>query len=253
MKHLIRTGICLFMTCCLLLAGLTGCGEPEQKKSGQPLSVAFITDLSAIEDHSYNAAIWEGAEKFAENRQIACSHYSADRFFSESSSEKSGSEADEQELRESAIKQAVQDGAALILCAGESYAVPVYHMQMSYPETSFVLIDAEPHSETGEKSVGPRTCTASFAEEEAGYMAGYAAVKDGDRLLGFMGGKEEPAVCRFGYGFVQGAEAAAAELNLPKNEVKIRYAYMNTYAVDPAVLAQAAKWYKDGITCIFAC
>jgi basic membrane protein A and related proteins len=53
-----------------------------------------------------------------------------------------------------------------------------------------------------------------YAEEQVGFLAGYAAVKEGFTKLGFMGGMAVPAVVRFGYGFVQGAEYAAAELDV---------------------------------------
>ena len=39
-------------------------------------------------------------------------------------------------------------------------------------------------------------------------MAGYAAVKLGYKHLGFLGGMKVPAVTRFGYGYVQGANEA---------------------------------------------
>ena len=55
----------------------------------------------------------------------------------------------------------------------------------------------------------------AFKEEQCGYLAGYAAVKEGFTKLGFTGGGggTNPACCRYGYGFVQGADAAAKELD----------------------------------------
>ena len=88
-----------------------------------------------------------------------------------------------------------------------------------------------------------------FAEEEAGYLAGYAAVKEGYTKLGFLGGQEIPSVKRYGYGFVQGAAAAAAE---KEKKVEIRYQYTGSNDASDAAKDTAASWYKDGTLVIFA-
>jgi len=92
-----------------------------------------------------------------------------------------------------------------------------------------------------------------FAEEQAGFLAGYAIVKDGFKNLGFLGGREFPAVVSYGYGFVQGAEFAAKELDLNPGEVTVRYDYAGTFEPTPESQAKAASWYNDGIEVIFAC
>ena len=82
-------------------------------------------------------------------------------------------------------------------------------------------------------------------------MAGYAAVKLGYKNLGFLGGMAVPAVIRFGYGFVQGADAAAAELGL--TDVEVKYAYGNQFYGDADITAAMDTWYQDGTEVVFAC
>lgn len=55
-----------------------------------------------------------------------------------------------------------------------------------------------------------------YAEEQAGYLAGYAAVNEGYTQLGFMGGIAVPAVIRYGYGFIQGADATGVSADIVK-------------------------------------
>jgi basic membrane protein A len=91
-----------------------------------------------------------------------------------------------------------------------------------------------------------------YNEAQAGFLAGYAAVQDGYRSLGFLGGEKQSNVAYYGSGFVQGAECAAAELGLGKDEVTVRYDYLETNEISPSVMAAASQWYEDGCELIFA-
>ena len=93
---------------------------------------------------------------------------------------------------------------------------------------------------------------AVYQEELCGYMAGYAAVKLGYKQLGFLGGMAVPAVVRYGYGFVQGVNAAATELNIA-DQVSVKYVYGNKFAPAPEITAVMDTWYKGGTEVVFAC
>ena len=92
---------------------------------------------------------------------------------------------------------------------------------------------------------------AIYKEELCGYMAGYAAVKLGYKNLGFLGGMAVPAVVRYGYGFVQGVDAAAAELKL--TDVKVNYIYGGQFFGDADITAVMDTWYNGGTEVVFAC
>ena len=81
-------------------------------------------------------------------------------------------------------------------------------------------------------------------------MAGYAAVKLGYTKLGFLGGMAVPAVVRFGYGYVQGVDAAAKELGIT---VDMNYAYGNQFFGDADITAVMDTWYQGGTEIVFAC
>ncbi len=150
------------------------------------------------------------------------------------------------------IEQAVNAGAKVIVTPGFLFEEPIFIAQDMYPDVHFVLIDGNPHSaDYSEFRTEKNAVGIVFAEEQAGFLAGYAAVKDGYTKLGFMGGMAVPAVIRFGYGFVQGAELAALEMGI--EGLVMNYHYTGGFAATPEAQALAAAWYADGIEVIFAC
>ena len=110
----------------------------------------------------------------------------------------------------------------MIILPGANFETTAYAAQSAYPDVYFLIIDGVPHDGNDNYATSANTVSIIFAEEEAGYLAGYAAVKEGYKNLGFMGGQELPSVKRYGYGFVQGAAAAAAE---NEEKVTVRYNY----------------------------
>jgi len=157
-----------------------------------------------------------------------------------------------------AIDLAVQGGAKVIVTPGFLFEVPVYHAQDRYPDVKFILIDGSPNDgdySTGAPNakVGDNTVAVNYSEEQSGFLAGYAVVKDGYRKLGFMGGMAVPAVIRYGMGYVQGAEYAAQELGLPDRSITLNYFYTGVFAPSPDIQTRAAAWYNDGIEAIFSC
>ena len=129
----------------------------------------------------------------------------------------------------------------------------VFIAQDKYPEVMFILLDGTPHDANYEEfKTGPNVYAVVYAEEQVGYLAGYAAVVDGFRNLGYQGGMAVPAVCCYGFGFVQGADDAAKELGLAKGDVKLMYNYSGDFADTPASQTRAAGWYQAGTEVIFA-
>ena len=112
----------------------------------------------------------------------------------------------------------------------------------------FVFIDGWP------AAVWSNVAPIAFAEEQSGYLAGYAAVKDGFTKLGFMGGGggTNPACCRYGYGFAQGVSAAAKEMGVTV-ELKYSWQYGASFQASAELQTMASGWYENGTEIIFAC
>jgi len=224
--------LCLVLA--LSLTMLAGCGK------GSGFELALVTDLGTIDDKSFNQGSWEGLKKYATEHNKTYQYYQP-------------SEATNAAYLE-AIDLAVKGGAKVIVTPGFLFEVPVYMAQTRYPDVKFVLLDGEPHTEDyATYKTEANTLCILYAEEQAGFMAGYAAVKDGFTKLGFQGGMAVPAVIRYGYGFLQGAEAAAREMGLPEGSISVMYNYSGDFAATPENQARAAGWYQSGTEVIFAC
>ncbi|MGE4272155.1 MAG: BMP family protein [Desulfitobacterium sp.] len=236
----------------LLLVALmvTGCGSTATKnppsagtnteapKDG--FEIALITDKGNIDDKSFNQGSWEGVVEFAEANNVTHKYYKPE-------------EASDTGYL-AAIDLAVTGGAKVIVTPGFLFEVPIFEAQTRYPEVKFILLDGTPHT-ADYKTFETKENVASvlYAEEESGYLAGYAAVMDGMTKLGFMGGMAVPAVQAFGYGYLQGAEAAAAELGLADGAVSAIYHYTGDFAETDTNKATAKTMYQGGTELIFAC
>lgn len=234
MRCLKKTGFALLI--CLFTAMVVACGAKAEEE--QVLyEIAMLSNTGSIEDGSFNQSVWRGIEAFVEEEPVSYKSYlttedSTDAF-----------------LR--TIDEAVEGGAKIIIAAGSTFAEAIYQAQEEYPEISFVLMDGQPQGkEPSDIVVDKNTVAVLFAEEQVGFLAGYGAVKEGYRNLGFMGGKELASVKRFGYGFIQGAQKAAEEQGA---KIQLRYTYAGTFARNEAVEQRAADWYAGGTEVIFAC
>lgn len=206
------------------------CGSSKEK-----IQIALITDGGTIEDDSYNQSAWEGIEKYALEHAKTYAYYQP-------------KEPDTKAYLNS-IKEAVKDGASIIFCTSYLQEEAVYQAQETYKKVSFVLIDGVPHDKDfSDYTIKSNTLSVQFEEEEAGFLAGYAAVRDGNTSLGFMGGIPEESVIRYGYGFVQGADYAAIEMGV---NVTVNYCYTDTFFENESVKELAAKWYTEGVQVIF--
>lgn len=216
-------------------AATTEAAASESSADGYEL--ALVTDLGTIDDKSFNQGAWEGLKKYADENGISYKYYQPQEGTTDSYIE--------------TIGLAVEGGAKLVVCPGYLFEEPVYTVQEKYPDVTFILLDGEPHNaDYSDYKTGDNVMAILFQEDQPGYLAGYAAVKDGMTKLGFMGGMAVPAVVRYGYGFVQGADAAAAEMGV---DVTVMYNYTGAFAATPEAQAMAASWYQNGTEVIFGC
>jgi len=217
-----------------------GCSRKQSGAAGETFELALVTDLGTIDDKSFNQGAWEGLVQYASEKNISHKYYQP------------AEQSDDAYL--TAIDLAVRGGAKVIVTPGFLFEAPVFIAQDRYPNVNFILVDGSPHSaDYSAFKTGPNTVGVHYAEDQAGFLAGYAAVKDGNRSLGFVGGMAVPAVVRFGYGFIQGAEFAAVELGLAPGAITVNYHYTGAFAATPEAQTLAASWYNSGVDVIFAC
>ncbi len=204
---------------------------------GKTYEIALITDKGNIDDKSFNQGAWEGVVEFAKANKISHKYYKPE-------------EASNDGYLAS-IDLAVKGGAKIVVTPGYLFEVAVYQAQTKYPDVKFILLDGEPHTaDYATFETKSNVASVMYAEEQSGYLAGYAAVKDGYTKLGFMGGMAVPAVQAFGYGYLQGAEAAANELGV---NVDVKYHYTGNFEENDTNKATAKTMFEGGTEVIFAC
>ena len=206
------------------------------KNKSSNYELALITDMGSIDDKSFNQGSWEGLKKYAEEKGITYKYYKPT--------------AKDTDSKIDSILLAVSAGAKLVVTPGYLFEPAIYKAQDEYPEVNFVILDGTPQDGTyTDFRIEKNVYSVFYAEEQAGFLAGYGAVKDGYTNLGFMGGMAVPAVVRFGYGFVQGVNYAAKEFGI--RNVKVDYTYLGGFNPSPEIQTKAASWYRNGVQVIF--
>ena len=249
MKRILTALLALAMI--FSLAACTGTTGP----SGD-YKVAMITDYGDITDQSFNQTTWEAVVKFGEDNNVPTKYYKPT--------------TNDTSARVASVELAIADGYNVIVMPGYAFGATIAEISGDYPDVKFVALDVAKGDllEGGVALKGQsydynpdnwnlseyvymdNVYCAIYQEELSGYMAGYAAVKMGYTKLGFLGGMAVPAVIRFGYGYVQGVDAAAKELGIT---VDIKYAYGNQFYGDADITAVMDTWYAAGTEVVFAC
>ena len=198
----------------------------------------MITDYGDITDQSFNQTTYEAAKAYCDSNGLAFTYYKP--------------AGDSTAEREAMIDKAVADGYNVLVMPGFAFAEAIAGTVDMYPDVKYVALDVSEFdlNSYGLTEMPENLFSAVYQEEIAGYFAGQAAVKLGYEKLGFLGGMAVPAVIRYGYGFVQGADDAAAELG---KTVDIKYAYGNQFYGDADITAAMDTWYKGGTEVVFAC
>ena len=201
------------------------------------IKVAMITDYGDITDQSFNQTTYEACKAYCDPAGIPFEYYKP--------------AGDSTPERVAMIDAAVADGYNVIVMPGYAFAEAIKETADTYPETTFIALDVGEADLGADYVVPSNVYCAVYQEELCGYMAGYAAVKLGYTHLGFLGGMAVPAVQRYGYGYIQGADAAAAETGA---DVTLEYVYGNQFFGDADITAYMDNWYQSlGVEVVFAC
>ena len=216
--------------------------QDEMTSSDGKYEVAFVTDVGQLKDKSFNQGTYDGVKLYAANNNLSYKYYQP----------ANGSEATDDD-RFAAMKAAVDNGAKVVVCAGYLQEAALRMAAKQFTDVSFVFIDGYPVGEEADVKDSPalkNIAGVAFKEEQCGYLAGYAVVKEGYTKLGFLGGMAVPAVIRYGYGYVQGADAAAQELG---TNIDINYFYGGQFYGDANITSRMEGWYSNGTQVVFAC
>ncbi|MDD5804786.1 MAG: BMP family ABC transporter substrate-binding protein [Clostridia bacterium] len=231
-------------------------GVTEVKAEAADMKIAMVTDSGDITDQSFNQTTYEACKEWAEENGSEFNYYKP--------------ESDSDEARNASVDQAVADGANVIVLPGYMFAATIVEQSEMYPDVKFIAPDVSA-GDICEKGVGEgytynpddyqvsdyyntdNVYCCTYQEEVSGYMAGYTAVQLGYKHLGFLGGMSVPAVTRFGYGYIQGADEAAKELGIA-DQVELEYVCGGQFYGDADITAYMDTWYgSKGVEVVFAC
>ncbi len=255
--------LALLMACLMVASLFAGCqpSEPEDTTVGTnetitdpekiademtstdgKYQVAFITDVGQLKDKSFNQGTYDGVKLYAANNGKSYKYYQP----------ANGDQATDDD-RINAMKLACDNGAEVVIAAGFMQESALKAAAAAYPNVNFIFIDGYPIA-GADGAVLTNVAGIAFMEQQSGYLAGYAAVMEGYTNLGFTGGGggTNPACQRFGYGFVQGVEAAAAAKGV-KATVNYSWLHGASFSSSPELQAMATGWYQNGTQVIFCC
>ncbi|MBR2559645.1 MAG: BMP family ABC transporter substrate-binding protein [Firmicutes bacterium] len=209
----------------------------EMTSTDNKFEIAFVTDVGQLKDKSFNQGTFDGVKLYAAANGLSYKYY-------QPANEDQATDDD----RYDAMKAAVDNGAKVIVCAGFMQGNALAKAAAEFPDVKFVFIDGWAFD--GLNNIAG----IAFKEEQPGFLAGYATVKEGYTKLGFCGGGggTNPACCRYGYGFVQGASAAAAEMGVTV-DMNYSWLYGASFSASPELQTLANGWYEAGTEAIFAC
>ena len=208
----------------------------EEPAADAAYSVAMITDYGDITDQSFNQTTYEACKEFCEANGLQFNYF------------KPAGDSDAE--RVAMIESAIDEGYNVVVMPGYAFAGAIKETADIYPEVTFIALDVSAGDLGDDYTLPSNLYCAVYQEELCGYMAGYAAVKLGYTKLGFLGGMAVPAVVRYGFGYVQGVDAAAKELGIT---VDLKYAYGNQFVGDADITAAMDTWYQGGTEIVFAC
>lgn len=238
------------------LLTLVACGD---NGNDDALKIALVTDSGTLNDHNFNQTSWEAVNDWAVangggtvKNNIVSNGSIHTMYYQPTSSSAEFTTAE----RVAAVEAAVEWGAKFVVLPGYLFQPVVKQVQERYKDVCFLALDCvnqDSDNDYTEYTLGANVSMTQYQEEQAGFLAGYGAVKDGLTKLGFIGGMAVPAVQRYGYGYVQGAEKAATELGLADGSVKMDYYYAGAFASTTEATEFATSWYNNGTETIFAC
>lgn len=210
-------------------------GAPETQAAAKPAyAVAMVTDYGDITDQSFNQTTYEACKEYCTEQGLQFSYYKP--------------AGDSTAERVAMIEKAIDEGFNIIVMPGYAFAGAIMEAAPQNPDVKFVALDVSEFDLTGADMSNVYSMV--YQEELAGFMAGYATVKLGYTKLGYLGGMAVPAVIRYGYGFLQGADKAAGDLGI---KATVEYVYGNQFYGDADITAYMDTLYASGVECVFAC
>ena len=206
-------------------------GGSVSGKTDAEHSVVIVTDIGGVDDRSFNQSAWEGLQAWGKEHDISRGANGYDFIQSDDASQYTTN-----------VDSAVSQGFKTVFGIGYLLKDSIAAGATANPDVNFALIDDVIENQDN-------VVSATFKDNEAAYLAGYAAAYTTKTdKLGFIGGEEGVVIDRFQAGFEKGVADAAKEL---KKDITVDVKYAASFG-DPAKgKALAAAMYQGGVDIIY--
>lgn len=214
-------------------AGGSSSGEQStggESASGAEIALVCTAGSGGINDRGFFQSTYAGIQEFCEEYGHTYSYYET-------------SENTIDALYET-IDLAQMNGAKVICTSGGDFIGMMEDVFAAYPDLYFVC------NEISFTTPGENAVDYLFEAQQAGFLAGVAAVYEGYTNIGIMCGMQIRPNHLAGFGFVQGVNYAANELGV--DGITVKYWYTNSFEPSADIQAYAAAWYQDGTELIAA-
>jgi basic membrane protein A len=173
------------------LALVLGLAGPALAASIEP---AILYDNGGKFDKSFNELAFQGMETFKKDTGVAYREF----------------EVQNDAQREQALRNFARHGNSPIIAIGFSQATAVEKVAKEFPNLKFAIVDMVVDL--------PNVRSIVFKEQEGSYLVGLLAAKASKSAkIGFVGGMDIPLIRRFACGYVQGAKATNASIEVFQN------------------------------------
>lgn len=153
---------------------------------------AVVYDIGSKFDKSFNEGVWNGVRKFSEETGVKVAEF----------------QIVNETQREQAMRRLVERGATMVIAVGFSQADALDAVAADFPDRQFAIIDVSWLDR-------PNLRQYVFKEHEGSYLVGIAAaMASRTGKVGFVGGMDIPLIRKFHCGYLQGAKAANADIEV---------------------------------------
>ena len=240
----------VLLTCILLVFGMAACSGGKNSSGGGSSSgsdqddaealyavaganIAFVLpadDKLAINDRGWIQETWTGVKNFANANDKTCTWYipldnSTQGYYD-------------------AMTTAINSGSEVIMALGSQPVEATALAAADFPDTHFISVEGN----GAEGSLVPNWYVLIHQSDEAGFLAGIAAVKGGFKNIGLVTGLDIPPMNIWTYGYLQGINYQAGLDGV--TDINVRHHYVHTSATSPDVQTLCASWYEDGVDLI---
>lgn len=208
---------------------ISGAGEAGQ---GAEIALVALQDKNSSEQLATEVT-WDILSRFAGKQGYTSYPYKT--------------EPDEQ-IFLATIELAAKGGAKLIALQGDRLLPFARKAQMRHPTIQFLMLsNCHP---LPEEDLRPNGTVISYAAEQGGWLAGYAAVVEGHRTMAYLQTSYTFSQ-RYAAGFLLGAEAAARDGELPDGVIEMHPYNGSDYGDDSLPPAQMGDLFRGDISVVF--